>query len=63
MLIYGAFNEPTRRITLLVAGASKVVFIALVLLFGQQFLQFQVGVSLVVDAIMVVLFAAYLVST
>ena len=33
MLIYGAFNEPTRRMALLVAGASKVVFISLVLRF------------------------------
>jgi hypothetical protein len=63
LLIYGAFREPARRIALLVAGASKVVFIALVLSLGQQFLQFQVGVSVVVDSVMVLLFATYLVTT
>ncbi len=63
LLIYGAFREPARRIALLVAGASKVVFIALVLSIGQEFLQFQVGVSVVVDSIMVLLFSAYLLTT
>jgi hypothetical protein len=60
LLIYGAFHEPVRRVALLVAGASKVTFIALVLSYGQQFLQYQVGVSVVVDSVMVLLFAAYL---
>ncbi len=63
LLIYGAFREPARRIALLVAGASKVVFITLVLSLGQQFLQFQVGVSVAVDSVMVLLFATYLVTT
>ena len=44
LLIYGAFREHARRLALLVVGASKVVFIALVLSLGQEFLQFQVGV-------------------
>jgi hypothetical protein len=62
LLIYGAFHENTRSVALLVAGVSKVVFIALVLSLGQQFLQFQVGISIAVDTIMVVLFATYLVA-
>jgi predicted tellurium resistance membrane protein TerC len=60
MLIYGAFNEANRRMTVLVALASKVVFIALVLMYGRDFLQFQVGTTVVVDAIIVALFAVYL---
>ena len=63
LLIYGAFNEQTRRVALVVAGSSKVAFIALVLSIGQQFLQFQVGVAIAIDAVMVTLFALYLVST
>jgi putative Mn2+ efflux pump MntP len=63
LLIYGAFNEQTRRVALVVAGSSKVAFIALVLSIGQQFLQFQVGVAVAIDIIMVTLFALYLVST
>lgn len=60
LLIYGAFNEQARRIALIMAGASKIAFIALVLSFGQQFLQYQIGVAVVIDAVMVVLFLAHL---
>jgi len=63
MLIFGAFSEVNRRMTLLIALVSKVAFIALVLTYGRQFLQFQVGTSVIVDSIMVVLFAVYLVAT
>ena len=63
LLIHGALNEPTRSLTLVFAGASKVAFIALVLSIGQQFLQFQVGIAVAVDLVMVTLFALYLVST
>ena len=62
LLIYGAFREEVRTVALLVAGTSKLVFIALVLTLGQPFLQFQVGVSVAVDTIMVVLFATYLIA-
>ena len=62
MLIYGAFNEANRRLAVLVALASKVAFIGLVLTYGQAFLQFQVGTAVVVDSILVVLLAAYLVA-
>ena len=62
LLIYGAFREEVRTVALLVAGTSKLVFIALVLTLGQPFLQFQVGVSVAIDTIMVVLFATYLIA-
>ena len=60
LLIYGAFREQARRIALVMAGAGKVVFIALVLSPGRELLQLQVGVAVAVDTIMVMLFAAYL---
>lgn len=63
LLVYGAFHEPVRRTALLVAGASKIVFIGLMLSLGQQFLQFQAGVSIAVDAVMVALFVTYLIAT
>lgn len=34
MLIYGAFQPNVRRLVLTVAGASKLAFIVLILLFG-----------------------------
>ena len=60
MLIYGAFRPAVRNLVLTVAGLSKVTFITLVLTSGRQYLGHQVGVSVVVDSIMVLLFAAYL---
>jgi len=60
MLIYGAFKPASRPLVLTVAGASKLFFIALVLMHGDRFLARQAGVTVVVDSIMVVLFAAYL---
>jgi hypothetical protein len=60
MLIYGAFNPPTRTLVLTVAGLSKLTFIGLVLAYGTQYLGHQAGVSIAVDLIMVVLFICYL---
>jgi hypothetical protein len=61
MLIYGAFSPPQRPLVLIVAGASKVVFIALVLSEGARYLRFQAGVAVAVDSVMVVLFGWYLI--
>ena len=60
MLIYGAFHPEVRGLVLVVAGASKVVFIALVLSNGGRYLAGQAGLSIAVDAFMVLLFAIYL---
>jgi hypothetical protein len=59
MLIYGAFKPAVRGMALSVAGASKVVFIALVLSEGSRFLGQQVAVAVAVDSVMVLLFLAY----
>jgi len=60
MLIRGAYDGSVRALSLVVAGASKAVFIGLVLVHGRQFLSQQAGVSVAVDTLMVVLFAMYL---
>lgn len=60
MLTYGAYRPHVRPLVLVVAGASKLAFIGLVLTGGRQFLSHQAGVSIVVDSVMVVLFACYL---
>jgi len=60
MLIYGAFNPPSRSLVLTVAGLSKLTFISLVLVYGRQYLGHQAGVSIAVDLVMVVLFIVYL---
>jgi uncharacterized membrane protein len=63
MLVYGAFDATARPLVLIVAGLSKIVFIALILTAGRQFLSHQAGVAVVSDIIQVALFAAYLLAT
>ncbi len=53
MLIYGAFNAAARPLVLTVAAVSKVTFIALVLSNGDRYLRGQAGMSILVDAVMV----------
>ena len=62
LLIRGAFDPAVRGVALLAAGTSKVAFIALVLTGSPEFLSHGAAVPVVVDSVMVALFAAYLVS-
>ena len=62
MLIYGAYHTPSRPLVLMVASASKLIIISLVLLFARQYLDHQAGVAVVVDLVMVLLFIGYLIS-
>jgi len=62
MLIYGAYRPAVRALVLVIAGLSKIVFIALVLAFGREHLTQPLVVSIAVDAVMVVLFIGCLVS-
>ena len=59
-LIYAARKPAVRPLALTIAAVSKAVFIGLVLSHGGRFLGYQAGVAVVVDAIWVVVFAAYL---
>lgn len=61
LLIYGAFHAPSRRLALVVAGASKAAFVGLVLTQGQQYLS-GVGIAVAVDSVWVVIFALYLIA-
>lgn len=58
LLLYGAFHAPSRKLALVVAGASKLAFIALILMQGDRYLS-GLQTALIVDAVMVVLFAIY----
>jgi hypothetical protein len=60
MLIYGAHKPALRPLTVTVAGTSKAIFIALVLSHGQRFLGYQAGIAVVVDLLLVLVFATYL---
>lgn len=61
-LIYGAYNPPLRGAALLIAGASKLIFVGLVLSHGGQFLGRPVGIAIAVDLVWVMLFAWFLLS-
>ena len=63
MLVYGAFRPAVRALALTVAGLSKIIFITLILTSGRQFLDEQIAVSVIVDSVMVILFATFLLTT
>ncbi len=60
MLIYGAFKPAVRKFSLTIAGLSKVIFIILVLYFGNQYMGFGAGTAVIIDSVMVFLFILYL---
>lgn len=59
MLLYAAFHVASRPLVLVVVGASKIVFMSLVLTYGRAFVA-KAAVPLVVDGVLVLLFALYL---
>jgi len=63
MLVYGAFHPAVRALALTVAGLSKIIFITLILTSGRQFLDEQIAVSVIVDSVLVILFATFLLTT
>ena len=60
ILVYGAFHPPVRALAVSIAGASKLMSIALVLSCGTRFLGQRAGIAVATDLIWVVLFAWYL---
>ncbi len=60
MLIYGAFVPRIRAMVLVVAGASKLAFVALVLSHGGRYIGRQAGIAVAIDLASVTLFAWYL---
>jgi len=61
MLIYGAFDPPGRPFILIIAGVSKLTFIALILANGSAAARSKAAGAIVIDTVIVILFALYLV--
>ena len=59
MLIYGGMRPAARPLVLIVAGTSKVAFIALILSEGARYLSVA-GLAVAVDAMMILVFGWYL---
>jgi hypothetical protein len=63
MLIYGAYRPASRPLILTVAALSKLNFVVVALIHGRPYMGQQLGVSVVADSVMVLLFAVYLIGT
>lgn len=61
ILIYGFFSEKNRVFSISVAAFSKVVFVSLVFLYGQEFLS-KAAASIAMDCIVIILSGVYLFS-
>jgi hypothetical protein len=59
ILIYGCFSPKNRVFSISVAAFSKVVFVSLVLLYGQEFLG-KAASALVLDCVVIILSGVYL---
>lgn len=60
LLVYAAFTPEVRPPVLIFIGAGKLAFILLVLSQAGRFFKGQARVAVIVDGLMVLLFAAYL---
>ena len=58
LLIYGAFNEGSRMLCIVVAGMSKIGFLLLILMFGQEFID-TLWVTVMFDSIVVLILGTY----
>ena len=58
-LVYGAFSERNRVFAITIASASKAIFVALVVLYGSEYLP-KAAPAIALDCIVVVLAVIYL---
>ena len=61
ILIYGAFNDRSRVFCISIATVSKVIFVSLVMLYGQEFLG-EVGPAIAMDCVTIALAVLFLVA-
>lgn len=59
VLIYGAFSDKHRVFSIVVASLSKLVFVSLMLLYGQEFMG-KAALAIGMDCVVIVLAAFYL---
>jgi len=59
LLIYGAFKPTYRNLALIISILNKVIFIAILIFFGDQYLD-KTMFTIIRDSIFVIIFIAYL---
>lgn len=60
LLIYGAFSPLYRNFTLVITSISKIVFIALLLIYGMPYLDKTI-ITMAIDSAFVLIFISYLI--
>jgi hypothetical protein len=60
-LIYGAYSEKNRIFSISIVAFSKVIFVSLMLLYGQEFVG-KAGMEIVMDCIFIILSGFYLIA-
>jgi hypothetical protein len=60
-LIYGAYSEKNRIFFTSIVAISKVVFVSLMLLYGQEFIG-KAGMAIIIDCIFIILAGSYLIA-
>ena len=60
LLIYGGFKPVHRKLALVLASISKIAFIALIVVFGTQYIDKSLF-TIALDLALIIIFLAYLV--
>jgi hypothetical protein len=60
LLIYGAYKPVHRNLALVFTTMSKIAFIALIVIFGTQYID-KSAVTIVLDSVLIIIFLTYLV--
>lgn len=63
LLVYAGFNPAIRPPVLIFVGAGKLAFILLIFSQAGRFLKGQALIAVIIDGLMIALFAAYLLAT
>jgi hypothetical protein len=61
VLIYGFFNESVRKYSFSIAAFSKLVFVVLVSVYGQQFMA-KLAPAVLMDVVVIIVAAVYLIN-
>ena len=60
LLIYGAYKPEYRNLVIVITSISKIVFIALIVVFGTQYIDKSL-ITMIFDSILVVVFTCYII--
>lgn len=60
LLIYGAYKPVHRNLVLVITSISKIAFIALIVIFGSQYIE-KSALTIILDSVLIIVFISYLV--